>query len=466
MLENQATSARLIVRTPKLPTVIRDPIHDVIPFDNNKLDGLLLSLINTREFQRLRRIKQLGMAELVFPAANHSRFAHSIGVMHNARRFVDAVVKAGATLTDNQKAAVIAAALLHDVGHGPFSHAFEKVTSDKHEKRTLEVIQSPDTEVHQTLKEFDKDVDLPKLIANFFDESLDDEAFGDAGIPPFASQIVSSQLDADRTDFLLRDSHATGTHYGRFDLNWLIRSLKFIDGRIVVGKKGLSTVEQYVFARQHMYLQCYFHKTSHAAEVMLKHVFERFKTLISEHGVDKVNGLVPGVNPLLLKAFSTGAKIPLADYQKLDDGSVTEFFRCCVDSKDPTLAYLAKGLVDRRLYKVVDATGIGPDKVSNLGAGLADEVKKCANLLPEGFPLHFIGKAETIKEARYTPYTPDEKRQSQIHVETATGTEELSKAVPSVATLAKQNVLLRYYYPIELHEKLTPVVQGILKEGK
>ncbi|MBX3458563.1 MAG: HD domain-containing protein [Planctomycetes bacterium] len=453
--------------SPKLPTVIRDPIHDIIPFEDTKLDALLLSLINTREFQRLRRIKQLGMAELVFPAANHSRFAHSIGVMHNARRFVEAVTKAGAPLKDNQKAAVIAAALLHDVGHGPFSHAFEKVTGDKHERRTLEVIQSPETEVHQTLKSFDKDVDLPKLIANFFDESLDDEALGKAGIPAFASQIVSSQLDADRTDFLLRDSHATGTHYGRFDLNWLIRSLKFIDNKIVVGKKGLSTVEQYVFARQHMYLRCYFHKTSHAAELMLKHVFDRFKNLLTEHGAEKVNGLVPGVNPLLVKAFSTGAKMPLADYQKLDDGTVSEFFRCCADSKDPTLAYLANGLLHRRLYKVVEATGQGLDKISDLGAALAEVVKSNAKLLPDSFPSKYVGKAETIKEARYTPYTPDEKRQSQIHVESATGkVTELSKEVPSIATLERQKDLLRYYYPIELQEKLSPVVEGVLKGGK
>ena len=129
---NQATSS--------WPKVIRDPIHNVITFENTETDQLLFRLVNCREFQRLRRIKQLGLSELVFPGANHSRFAHSIGVMHTARLFLNQIGNAGVTLTNKQKTVVLVSALLHDIGHGPFSHAFEKITRDKHERRTEEII--------------------------------------------------------------------------------------------------------------------------------------------------------------------------------------------------------------------------------------------------------------------------------------------------------------------------------------
>jgi len=137
------------------PRVIRDPVHDIVPFEDTPCDRLLLVLINTREFQRLRRIRQLGMSEMVFPGANHSRFAHSIGVMHVARRILERVETVRGQkkkLEEEQKTAVLAAALLHDIGHGPFSHAFEKVAGQKHEARTLEIILDRKTEVGKSLR--------------------------------------------------------------------------------------------------------------------------------------------------------------------------------------------------------------------------------------------------------------------------------------------------------------------------
>src|SRR5687768_15353876 len=208
----------------KWPKIILDPIHRLIPFQDTPEDRLFLRLINTREFQRLRRIKQLGMSDYVFPGANHSRLAHSIGVMHTARLIFERLEAVnGSRYSPWDRAAVLAAALLHDIGHGPFSHAFEKVTGENHEKRTQEIILG-DTEVCRTLRAYDSK--LPELIAPLF---------GDGGTskgpmlrPEFAA-IVSSQLDADRFDYLLRDSHATGTSYGDFDLHWLIQHL-FLDG--------------------------------------------------------------------------------------------------------------------------------------------------------------------------------------------------------------------------------------------
>src|SRR3954451_4826518 len=188
------------------PKVFRDPIHNLIAFEDTPCDRLLLDLINTREMQRLRRIKQMGVSELVFPGANHSRFAHSLGVLHTARMFLDQLERCdGKPLPAEQRTLVLCAALLHDVGHGPFSHVFELVTGRWHEAYTLAIVQDDSTEVHRCLKSFDRT--LPEKLALFFDDDADDEG----PTPAYLKRIVSGQLDADRCDYLLRDSHATGT---------------------------------------------------------------------------------------------------------------------------------------------------------------------------------------------------------------------------------------------------------------
>ena len=151
------------------PKVIRDPVHELIPFEDNPCDRLLWDLINTKDFQRLRRIKQLGVCELVFPGANHSRFAHSIGVMHVARSFLARIRRVRPELLDQEKETlVLAASLVHDVGHGPFSHSFESITGDRHEDRTLEIIRDGSTEIHQCLASYQPDDDLPRKISLVF----------------------------------------------------------------------------------------------------------------------------------------------------------------------------------------------------------------------------------------------------------------------------------------------------------
>lgn len=145
------------------PKVIRDPVHELIPFEDNPCDRLLWDLINTKEFQRLRRIKQLGVCELVFPGANHSRFAHSIGVMHVARSFLARIRRVRPELLDQEdETLVLVASLIHDVGHGPFSHAFESITGDRHEARTREIILDRSTEIHQALARYRPEGELPE----------------------------------------------------------------------------------------------------------------------------------------------------------------------------------------------------------------------------------------------------------------------------------------------------------------
>ena len=267
------------------PKIIRDPVHNIVPFTDSKCDRLLLKLINTKEFQRLRRIKQLGLSQLVFPGADHTRFAHSIGVMQIARAFLKRVnCVSDSEIGEEQQIVVLIAALLHDLGHGPFSHAFEKVTGDKHEKRTLEIITDSSTNVNKVLTEFSSELNLPEKLSIFFEEDLGEESTQRSDIPAYLTQIVTSQLDADRFDYLLRDSRSTGTDYGRFDLEWLLLHLHVDEdnNRFFLSHKALFAAESYVFARYHMYRSVYFHKTTRAAEVMLRMLFKRYKDCLKK----------------------------------------------------------------------------------------------------------------------------------------------------------------------------------------
>ncbi len=267
------------------PKFLYDSVHRLITFEDCACDRLLLSLINTREFQRLRRIKQLGFTEMVFPGANHSRFSHSIGVLSMAKLFVERIeLQTGAVLDEHTKIIVMSAALLHDIGHGPFSHAFEKITQDSHENRTTEIIEDSLTEVSKALRQYDPV--LPHDVSRFFEKEAGSE---DGGIPTYLTHVVSSQLDADRFDYLLRDSYAAGVGYGDFDHRWLISHLHVDEGksRLYLSRKALLAAEAYIFARYHMYRTVYFHKTTRAAEVMLRLLFKRYSSLVKESPITR-----------------------------------------------------------------------------------------------------------------------------------------------------------------------------------
>jgi HD superfamily phosphohydrolase len=180
--------------------IIRDPVHDVIAFQTDKpVDALLLRLVNADEFQRLRRIRQLGMAHLAYPGADHSRYSHSLGVMQTACRML-AQLGQDRKLDESLRTVCLCAALLHDLGHGPFSHVFERVSGMDHEDLTRQVIGDPDSQVHRRLAEHDRA--LPQLVLDFMHGQ---------GPRTFYHDIISSQLDADRFDYLLRDNLMTGS---------------------------------------------------------------------------------------------------------------------------------------------------------------------------------------------------------------------------------------------------------------
>ncbi|MEM8873407.1 MAG: HD domain-containing protein [Planctomycetota bacterium] len=319
--------------------IIRDPVHDVIALrTEDDTEGLLFELLNARESQRLRRIRQLGMASLAYPGADHSRYSHSLGVMQTARRMLDRLERNHAIDAEDRKIA-LCAALLHDLGHGPFSHVFERVTGIHHERLSARVINDPTTEVHQLLISHDKS--LPERITDLL-----------AGPEPrtFLGDLISSQLDADRIDYLLRDNLMTGSRYGHFDMTWLLTALTIepTGGRLAVLPKAVSAVEAYLMARYHMYRNVYFHKVVRAAEGMVQLILQRAKRLAVQ-GRLEWSAATGGVEKAL-----TGNRLTTPEFLDLDDAAVMQCFKAWTTGTDPLLANLCRGMVERKLYKTVE----------------------------------------------------------------------------------------------------------------
>lgn len=295
---------------------IRDPLHDLIEFGTDEFDQFLWEVIDTREFQRLRRVKQLGFSELVYPGATHTRFAHSVGVFHTARQLVSLISTRVGKFEKEKAEVALAASLVHDLGHGPFSHAFEEAIKllnkdnahrngekappklKKHEQWTSDIILG-DTEVGGVLKARGTD----------FQEAVSKLLIADTPTDIYAA-VVSSQFDADRLDYVRRDRLMTGAKHGGFDYSWILANLEVgsiplaIDDEaystvdsLVLGHKALQAAESYVLGLFHLYFAVYFHKTTRSAEKILSAVLRRVGTLCAE-GNAPLTALSEG-NPIL-----------------------------------------------------------------------------------------------------------------------------------------------------------------------
>lgn len=348
---------RAKVRSVMREKIIRDPIHDVIAFRLDRpVDALLFRLLNAAEFQRLRRIRQLGMASLAYPGADHSRYSHSLGVMETARKMLGQLSLV-TRIDPEDEIVTLAAALLHDLGHGPFSHVFERVTGVHHERLGQRVVLDPDSEVHRILIRHDKL--LPEKIVGLLRgraELTAKDADGDATYGRnLHTDLLSSQLDADRLDYLLRDNHQTGSGYGDFDLNWLLHALTLDpgSGRLAVTTKGISAVEAYLQSRYHMYRNVYFHKVVRAAEGMVKLALHRAKRLLLQGRLEW-----PTRDSVAYKAM-TGQRMTIAEFRDLDDVSIIQCFKIWAGGHDAALAALCRGLLFRNVYKTIDLTHLG-----------------------------------------------------------------------------------------------------------
>lgn len=318
--------------------VLRDPIHNHIYVQHQ----VVLDLINTREFQRLRRIKQLGTTSYTFHGAEHSRFSHSVGVYEITRQICDLFArnypsqKPGDGLwDDDERIVALCAALLHDLGHGPYSHTFEHIFKTDHEQMTTDIITSPETEVNQVLLQVSPD--FPAKVASVIQKTYQN---------PQVVQMISSQIDADRMDYLLRDSYFTGTNYGNFDLTRILRVMRPYQDGITFDISGMHAVEDYIVSRFQMYQQVYFHPVSRSMEVILSHLLKRAKYLYRENQL-QLNGATD-----LLVPFLTG-KFTLEDYLNLDDGVLNTCFAVWRNSSDEILSDLASRFLDRHPLKSV-----------------------------------------------------------------------------------------------------------------
>lgn len=440
--------------------IIRDPVHNIIYFEDNEVDRLLLKLVHTKEFQRLRRIKQLGPAEMVFPGANHSRFSHSLGVMHMAKVILRRMEKLGEPFDVQTKTIVLVSALLHDVGHGPFSHTFEAATKEisklDHEDYTQTIVRDTSTEVHQVLLE--RDPALPYQVSGFFDKDPLEALGMAADIPPYLAYIVHSQLDGDRFDYLLRDSHHAGVDYGKFDLHWLLENMFYCDQKKVIylGRKALSVAENYIFARYHMYKSVYFHKASRSAEVMLHLLLHRYRALIKEaQTLEEREKIVAGTPTHVLEALTK--VMPLENYLALDDYTLTEFFKACQYAADPTLKLLGDGLINRRLFKCFDATDKEPRNIFKFKDYLQEAVNAKGYLLESDILM------DTPKDTPYKPYEfSDENPATQIFIESSGTIKEISTISEPIQRLGKKYSFFRFYYPHSMQPEVEKNAKMIL----
>jgi HD superfamily phosphohydrolase len=362
--------------------IIRDPVHDVIAFRLDRpIDNLLFRLLNAAEFQRLRRIRQLGMASLAYPGADHSRYSHSLGVMETARRMI-AQLKTFRKVDEADETVCLVASLLHDLGHGPFSHVFERVSGIHHERLTKRVIADPQADVHRILIQHDKH--LPEMVTKFMSKQP----------RTFFTDITSSQLDADRFDYLLRDNLMTGSQYGGFDLTWLIHALAVDEptNRLVINHKGVSAAEAYLQSRFHMYRNVYFHKVVRSAEGMVKLALQRAKRLAVQGRLEW-----PSKENAVHKAL-LGQRLTMDEFTDLDDISVQHCFKLWTDSHDVTLASLCKGLLFRRVYKTVDLSHVHYEQEASAVVAHAEEAVKAAGG-EAGYELFYDEPADTPYES-------------------------------------------------------------------
>ncbi len=385
------------------PKLFRDPVHNIIDFDlEDAVESVLFELVNTRAFQRLRRIRQLGFANLVYHGAEHSRFSHSLGVFHVARKMVQAIDD---YLDRERRLEVLCASLLHDIGHGPFSHAIEKVTSIDHEDYTAQLVEDPSTDVHRILSAVDGS--LPRRVARYFRPRKE--------FPRewrVLKDIVSSQLDADRLDYILRDGQSTGVKIGVYDFERIQTMLDVYEGpetsgvrrtRLAVSYRAREAVEGYLLARFHMFKQVYLHRAVRAAEKMLEATLRRASEL-REDGY----GFTDAV-PAPLAQLLEGERLGSREFLELDDTDIWTSLKRWRNEDDDILASLASGLLDRDLFKTIDLTEHDPVE----RARILDRAAEYAQQM--GYDPDYAVLSDRASDMPYRPYDP-EHAESAAHI--------------------------------------------------
>ncbi|AUF83271.1 HD domain-containing protein [Mesoplasma syrphidae] len=315
--------------------VIRDSVHGDIYIN----EEVVYQIMNTPEMQRMRRILQLGGAQFAYPGASHTRFSHSIGVYHIVGMFLDA--PGFKEVNEKDRILVKLAGLMHDFGHGPFSHTFEKITTKSHEDYTADIIRNSNGNIAPILKSFNID---PEEVIQIIEGVYPNKA---------VNLLVSSQLDADRLDYLMRDSYNCGVNYAALDIKWMVRHAQVIDDKIVFPKKLVYAIESYLLGRYHMYKQVYNHKLSIAFDAMFIVWFKRLKYLF-----DKGYQFKHSYIGEMFKEIFNKQEIPLEKYLTFDDYFIFEIFKMCAIEDDQILADLSDRLINRRIFAYCEFSDI------------------------------------------------------------------------------------------------------------
>lgn len=353
--------------------VLKDPVHSYIHINYE----VVWNGLDSKEFQRLRRIRQLGGDFQVYPTAEHSRFSHSLGVYEIVRRMVTEIKSLSMELSEYDKICVMLAGLLHDVGHGPFSHAFEHITNHSHEDYTAKIILG-ETELNQVLTEVSPR--LPEDIVSIIEHNHPNDIL---------NQIISGQLDADRMDYLLRDSYFSATSYGQFDLERILRTMRVrkIDENkkaLVVKYTGIHSVEDYIMARYQMYWQVYYHPVARSYEAVFIQLFNRLKDIFKDNKeyFSDMKVLIP---------FLEKNVVSVEEYFKLDENSLLYCCSLIQDKDDEIAADLARRLQNRRLFEYVDYSEENLAQIKNM-------------LKEQNLDEKYYLRVENVEASVYSPY--------------------------------------------------------------
>lgn len=422
--------------------VYRDSVHNIIRLKADSPEGALLArLIDSAEFQRLRRIRQLGLAHFAYQAAEHSRFTHSLGAFHLATRIL-AKLSGKYRISAEDQTAVRVAALLHDVGHGAFSHVLETILKFHHEDFTVAAIISDETEIGSLLHDFSPE--LQERVADIIRGTFR---------PMALAQLVSSQLDVDRMDYLLRDSLMTGVKYGVYDLEWIIKSIEIneVDDQLYVSARGLHAVEDYLQARYYMFRQVYFHRTLRAAETILHSLLRRaFYLFNSGQPVWHAPGTA-------FERILSGDALTLKEHLELDDTDILYYIKQWRRSSDPILSELSKRFLNRKLFKAFDL-----DMPEDHTQQFIDESRRL--VAARGFDPDYYFFEDKAGDVPHYFYASDRSEpKNLIYVEDGFSRpriREISEVSGAVRGLQAGYRIHRICFPAELTEEIATLYHG------
>jgi len=413
--------------------IYRDPVHNIIRLQTDSDEGeLMMRLIDATEFQRLRRIKQLGLGLYTYQGAEHSRFTHSLGALHLMTRVLDRLGETHAIDPDDRVAAR-AAALLHDVGHGSFSHVMEKVLNFHHERWTVQVILDEHSEIGELLRSLSND--LPQKVASIIEGKFQ---------PSALAQLVSSQLDVDRMDYLLRDSLMTGAKYGIYDLEWIINALAIDEDadRVYVQARGLYAVEEYLQARYYMFRQVYFHRTLRSAEAVLRSIMRRALQLLDD-GKEVWHAVGTAFEKILRREVLT-----ISEHMQVDDSDFVFHIKQWQNSSDSILSDLSRRFISRRLFKAVDLD-MPRDQQAEFLAMARQTIERA------GFDPEYYFIEDRASDVPYYSYYDAEKSEPKTHIYVESGyasprIREISEVSDVVRGLQHAYELHRVCFPAEM----------------